>query len=190
VRRDRRDRPRARPGRHHRDDPTTLAFAALSLARLTRRHEVASHTLGRAPALNPISITALRSAGWVCLYVGDFAMALAHFERAMHLNPLDPEIGFVLGGKAVGFIQAGRFEEALSLARRALIEMPSFATSHIALAIALTATGRADEVPETTIDSLRLRYPSVSAFRAFAPFVSEPYCALQIAALRRLGVPE
>ena len=174
----------------HRDDPTTLALAAVSLARLTGRHEVALNALGRALALNPNSITALRSAGWVCLYVGDFEMALVHFERAMHLNPLDPDLGFVLGGKAIAFIQAGRFEAALSVARRALIEMPSFTTSHIALAIALTATGRADEVPAASIDNLRLRYPSVSAFRAFAPFVSEPYRALQIDTLRRLGVPE
>jgi TolB-like protein/Flp pilus assembly protein TadD len=174
----------------HRDDPTTLALAAVSMARMGRRHDAALSALDRALALNPNSITALRSAGWARLYVGDFERALAHFERAMHLNPLDPELGFVLGGKAVASVQAGDYDAAVLLARRALIEMPSFTTSHIALAVALTAAGRADEVPQASADSLRLRYPSIGEFRAFAPWVDGPFSALQIETLRSLGVPD
>jgi TolB-like protein/Flp pilus assembly protein TadD len=174
----------------HRDDPTTLAFAGHSLSRLARRHDAALVALDRALALNPNSMTALRSAGWVRLYVGDFEPAIEHFERAMHLNPLDPEIGFVLGGKAFAFIQAGRADEAVALARRALVEMPASSSSHIALTTALAAAGRWDEVPQASAEHMRLRYPTIGTFTALAPWTFAPYQALVIDTLRRLGVPE
>jgi adenylate cyclase len=164
----------------HRDDPTTLAFAGHSLSRLARRHEAALFALDRALALNPNSITALRSAGWVRLYVGDFEPAIEHFERAMHLNPLDPEIGFVLGGKAFAFIQAGRANEAVALARRALVEMPASSSSHIALTTALAAAGRWDEVPQASAEHMRIRYPTIGTFTALAPWTFAPYQALVI----------
>jgi TolB-like protein len=173
----------------HRDDPTTLAFAAISVARLARRHEAALTALRRALALNPSSAAALRCAGWVGVYLGDASLALEHFERAMRLNPLDPEIGAVLCGQAFACIQSGRTDEAVVLARRALAEMPSFINGHIALTTALAAAGRWDELPPVSAERMRQRYPTISSFSQFAPFASAPFCALVVGTLHRLGVP-
>jgi TolB-like protein/Flp pilus assembly protein TadD len=173
----------------HRDDPTTLAFAAISVSRLARRHEVAMTALRRALALNPSSAAALRCMGWVGVYVGDVDQALSHFERAMRLNPLDPEIGAVLCGQAFACIQAGRAEDAVQLARRALAEMPAFSNGHIALTAALAAAGRWHEVPPLSAECMKSRYPTIDSFRQFAPFTAAPFCALVIDTLHRLGVP-
>jgi TolB-like protein len=173
----------------HRDDPTTLAFAAISVSRLARRHEVALTALRRALALNPSSAAALRCTGWVGVYVGDVDLALEHFERAMRLNPLDPEIGAVLCGQAFACIQAGRADDAVQLARRALAEMPSFSNGHIALTTALAAAGRWADVPPLSAVRMKGRYPTIDSFTQFAPFTAPPFCALVVDILRRLGVP-
>lgn len=175
---------------NHRDDPTTLAFAAISVSRLARRHEAALAALRRALALNPSSAAALRCMGWVGVYVGDFDLAFEHFERAMRLNPLDPDIGAVRCGQAFACIQAGRADEAALLAGRALAEMPSFSNGHIALTTALAAAGRWDEVPPASAERMRNRYPTVSSFSRYAPWTCAPFCTLVEDTLRRLGVPE
>lgn len=173
----------------HRDDPTTLAFAAISVARLARQHEVALTALRRALTLNPSSSAGLRCMAWVAVYVGDVELALEHFDRAMRLNPLDPEIGALICGQAFACIQGGRAEEAVQLAHRALAEMPTFINGHIALTAALAAAGRWDELPQLSAERTKSRYPSISTFKNFSPFTSPPFCALVVSTLQRLGVP-
>ena len=63
-------------------------------------------------------------------------------SRALRLNPLDPEIAYVLCGMAFARLQLGQPEEALALARRARSETPAFGPAHSAEAYALNACGR------------------------------------------------
>ncbi|MGH8822676.1 MAG: winged helix-turn-helix domain-containing tetratricopeptide repeat protein [Rhodoferax sp.] len=174
----------------HRDDPTTLARAGHSLALLGRRHEEALRALDLALVLNPNSMTALNSSGWVHAYVGDTETAFAHLNRAMHLNPLDPEIGYALAGLAFVHLVAGRYEEALRSARRALLEFPIFVPSKLALMHALARTGQWDEA-RATLEQLRVQKPglTITAYRETTPFIVPAYRACCIANLEALGCP-
>ena len=85
----------------HRDDPSTLTYVAPSLSYLGFEHEKALSAVNRALALNPNSTRTLMSAGWIRSYVFDTTTAIEYFHRVMRLNPLDPEMGYVLSGLAL-----------------------------------------------------------------------------------------
>ncbi|HKK98478.1 MAG TPA: winged helix-turn-helix domain-containing protein, partial [Marivita sp.] len=77
------------------DDATALTYAAHSLAYLDKGAEIGLVGIRKAKSLNPNSVTVLCSSGWLHAYVGQFDTALADIERALRLNPLDPNTGFV-----------------------------------------------------------------------------------------------
>jgi TolB-like protein/tetratricopeptide (TPR) repeat protein len=131
--------------REHRDDPTTLAYAGHALAYVGREHGPALHALDTALALNPSSMLALRSSGWVRTYVGDHELAIRQLERAMALSPLDPEIAYVLCALAFAHLGAGHNAEAVELATRAARADPGFVPGDSALLWSLGAAERWDE---------------------------------------------
>ena len=63
------------------------------------------------------------------MYLGEYASAIEHFERAMRLSPLDPMTYFASAGMAFAHAFAGRYDEALSWATKALHEQPNLATA-------------------------------------------------------------
>lgn len=172
----------------HRDDPTTLAFAGHALAIVGRRHDQALRALDLALTLNPNSLTALQSAGWVRAYVGDTDVAVRHLERALTLNPLDPGIGYVHCGLAYAHLVADRGEEALATARRAMLELPRFVPGKLALMHALVRTGRVAEAREVA-DELKARVPrlTISRYGATLIFVEPGYVSRCLDDLRTLG---
>jgi len=153
----------------HRDDPSTLTYVAPSLSYLGFEHERALGAVNRALALNPNSTRTLLSAGWIRSYVFDTTTAIEHFHRAMRLNPLDPEMGYVLSGLSFAHMVAGRFEEALSFAKKSVIEAPSWTSGHTVQIQCLVHLGRIDEArsaaqrllkiaPQLTVSEWRSRY--------------------------------
>jgi adenylate cyclase len=175
----------------HRDDPTTLTYVAHSLSYLGFQHEKALGAINRALALNPNSTRTLMSGGWIRSYVLDTATAIDYFHRAMRLNPLDPEMGFVYSGLAMAHILDGRFEEALLLAKKSLAEAPNWVSAHAQMIHCLVSLGRIEEskpvaqkflkiAPLFTVSSARDRYPIRN------PEFIERSCA----ALRAAGIPE
>jgi len=85
----------------------------------------------------------LNSLGWVkCYACVEPDRAIAHFERAMRLSPLDPEMFQMLNGIALAHLIAGRNEQALVFAQRAIDEEPRFTSSHRAKIVALGNLGR------------------------------------------------
>jgi tetratricopeptide (TPR) repeat protein len=156
---------------------------------LERRHAEALTARDRALALNPNSTTALRSSGWVRANVGDGERAIADLERALRLNPLDPENAYVLCGMAFARLQLGQPEEALLLARRRISERPSFDPAHGAEAYALNACGRVAEAEQIRGRMRGLgRYPSVAEYERVSPWLSPAFRALTVDTMRRLGV--
>jgi adenylate cyclase len=175
----------------HRDDPSTLTYVAHSLSYLGFQHEKALGALDRALALNPNSTRTLMSGGWIRNYVLDTATAIEYFHRAIRLNPLDPEIGFVYSGLAMSHIAAGRLEEGLSFAKKSLREAPNWVSAHLQMISCLVPLGRIEEsksvaqqllkiAPNFTISGARDRYP-----------IREPeFIERSCAALRAAGIPE
>ena len=174
----------------HRDDPNTLAYAAIALAFLGRRHEEALRAVDRALVLNPNSMNVMRSSGFIRAMVGDAGTAIEHFHRAMRLNPLDPEIGYMLSGFGIAYFTAGRYDEALASARKSLLEAPQWLPSHILLTACLAQLERWDEARMAATRLLelmpRLR---ISRLRVGLPFVDPAFVDRYLNALSAAGIP-
>jgi tetratricopeptide (TPR) repeat protein len=79
------------------------------------------------------------------MYLGESASAIDHFERAMRLSPLDPLAYFACTGMGFAHAFAGRYDEAISWATKALHEQPNWAT---ALRVAAVANALAEQMVE------------------------------------------
>ncbi len=127
------------------DDPTALWSGGLSLAYLGHEVEAGAAYIDRALVLNPNSAASWNASGWVRMYLGESANAIEHFERAMRLSPLDPLTYFFCAGTAFAHVFAGRYDEAISWATKALHEQPNWAT---ALRVAAIANALSDRMVE------------------------------------------
>jgi tetratricopeptide (TPR) repeat protein len=127
------------------DDPTALWSGGLSLAYLGKEVEAGAAYIDRALVLNPNSAASWVASGWVRMYLGESVSAIEHFERAMRLSPLDPLTYFASTGTAFAHAFAGRYDESISWATKALHEQPNWAT---ALRVAAIANALSDRMVE------------------------------------------
>ena len=174
-----------------RDDPTTLRMAAQALAYLAHENDVAIVALDRALALNPSSAPGLAASGWVRTYIGDTSTAMDHFQRAIRLSPLDPEMGYFLSGLAFCCLIVGDDAQALTYARRGASQTGAFFSALRALAIALVQAGRIDEARDVVGRILQLNPAlTLSYVSKVFPFRDLQFKRKYIAALRLAGLPE
>lgn len=127
------------------DDPTALWSGGLSLAYLGNEVEAGAAYVDRALVLNQNLAASWNASGWVRMYLGESASAIEHFDRAMRLSPLDPLTYFFSTGMAFAHAFAGRYDEAISWATKALHEQPNWAT---ALRVAAIANALSDRMVE------------------------------------------
>jgi tetratricopeptide (TPR) repeat protein len=107
--------------------------------------EAGAAYIDRALALNPNSAPSWNASGWVRMHLGESASAIEHFERAMRLSPLDPLTYFASTGIGFALAFAGRYDEAISWATKALHEQPNWPA---ALRVAAMANALADRMVE------------------------------------------
>src|SRR5205823_4572005 len=97
------------------------AFAVFSL-RMDARN--ARELAYRSLQLNPNSAIALTIAGRIEAALGNTGKSLELLDRAERLSPRDPRGWFITGGGAWAYFIEGRYDEAVSAAKRALIQNP------------------------------------------------------------------
>lgn len=112
----------------------------------------------RAVALNPNVSGAWGDRGWTYLVAGESEEAIRSFERGIRLSPLDPWHFGNFTGMSLAFIDLGRFEDAVAMAKKALSQSRSFPTSHCCLVSALVHLGRETEALDVAI-GLQKRRP-------------------------------
>jgi adenylate cyclase len=170
------------------DDPDTLAMAAGISAFMVGDRESEIEMADRAVALNPNSYRAWLNRGWVYRNVGLAAEAVGSFERAVSVNPVDPELHHLFVGMGFAFIELGRFDEAIIAGKKAQRHNPSFPTAYRCLASAFAHLGRDAEAREAAARLLELD-PSftISAWIARA---GQSGSKLLIEGLRSAGLPE
>jgi adenylate cyclase len=185
----------------HRDDPMTLAYAALTLGTLGYRvrgvtvmgfrYDEALGAINRALSLTTNLATVTFAAGMVRLWVGDGDAAIAHFERTMRLSPLDPVMGAYITGMALAHIVCGRYQEGLAEAEQAIRENPNYAFAHRARTVALAYLGRIDEAKVAAARMLEVAPEfTVSLFLSVIP-IRDPKRRKKMAGLlRAAGVPK
>jgi len=175
-----------------RDEPKTIAFAALCLAWLAQDYGIAVAAVDRAVHLNPSSFDVLMRSGSVRNLAGDFDSAIDHFLRSIRLSPLDPQLGWAHGGLAIAYIAKGEYEKALEYARRAAHEMPQWTANWMCLAISYAYRGDLEAARAIVRRIIQIRPTfSISSFRAASAFLgrADPYGRWEHG-LRLAGVPE
>jgi adenylate cyclase len=174
------------------DDPTALWSGGLSLAYLAKEVEAGAAYIDRALVLNPNLAASWNASGWVHMYLGEYAIAIECFERAMRLSPLDPLTYFASTGMAFAHAFASRYEEAISWATKALHEQPNWAT---ALRVAAMANALSDRMVEARAAMACLREVDPALRLGNLDWVAPPLRRAEdrvrfIESLRKAGLPE
>src|SRR6516165_3094598 len=175
-----------------REDPTALWASGYCLAYFAGELETGAAHIERALALNPNLAAAWSASGWVRTFLGEPADAIQRFERAMRLSPLDPFAYYACVGMGAAPLFAGRYDEAVSWARKASQEQPNSATSWRFAAISYALS---DRIVEARGAMARLREidPTLrlaNLARVAAPFRRPEDLARFTEGLRKAGLPE
>jgi tetratricopeptide (TPR) repeat protein len=174
------------------DDPIALWSGGLSLAYLGHEVEAGAAYIDRALVLNQNLAASWNASGWVRMYLGESASAIEHFDRAMRLSPLDPLTYFFSTGMAFAHAFAGRYDEAISWATKALHEQPNWAT---ALRVAAIANALSDRMVEARAAIACLREVDPALRLGNVDRVAPPLRRVEdrirfTESLRKAGLPE
>jgi len=160
------------------DDPTALTALASAMMMLGGNVPQAAAFADRALHLDPNHAWAWMRRGWGHVYLGSPEEGLAAFERSARLSPMDPFAFNMHLGMGLANFAAGRPQQAIAWAQRAMAERPGLTWPYRDLAVYnahhgdLAAAGDALERfrrahPDVSIasigDGLRFMYPSLLA---------------------------
>jgi adenylate cyclase len=175
-----------------RDDPDVMYRSAWTLFILGGEAATAEAVLDRALVLNPNLAPAWQCEGWMRAVRNQPEAAIEACERAARLSPSDPFAYLNAMGRGIAHLVAGRFDQAVEWADRALHDQPRLATALRVKAAANAHLGRLEEARADLGRLLALdptftiaRYRAMAA-SAFAPEVFD----LVATGLRLAGLPE
>jgi adenylate cyclase len=172
-----------------RDEPTTIAFAAHALAWLGRDFDTALAAMDRAVRMNPNSAHIVTRSAWLHTWVLDPDRAIGEFLRAIRLSPVDPEVGFSLGGLAYAYLMKDELETALEYARRSANEMPRWLPAWTAVVVAAIRNDRPEEAREAAHRILQLS-PTYTVSSRINVFRGLEFHEMIADMLRKAGLPE
>ncbi len=181
-----------------RDASQSMAhFAMGALRRLQNRLGESQIELEAATALDGNNARALEELGITLMFLGHPAAAIPHIERAIRLNPHDPNIAGGYWALGASHLALGHGDQASDLLRRARAANPRLHFVHLWLAGALGLAGDVAAARAALAEAIRLRpeLGSLQRWRAANPWTAEPrFAALAettlYAGLRRAGLPE
>jgi TolB-like protein/tetratricopeptide (TPR) repeat protein len=127
------------------DDPLVLAHAAQVYSYLLEEPETGSAIAARAVALDPNLVIGRLWAGQAQNYLGNHDAAIEQFSAAIRLSPIDPHLFLPQTGMASAHFFAGRYEEGLSWATRAIQRQPNYPSAQRILMSNLAMAGRIAE---------------------------------------------
>jgi tetratricopeptide (TPR) repeat protein len=175
-----------------RDDAMALYTAGFVLAYIGNEMESGATLLDRACMLNPNLAAAWNFAGYVQLFLGQPDRAIASFEQAVRLSPLDPILYQFHTGIAHAHLFAGRYMDAVIWAERATMQQSNWSPAWRALIAAYEMAGRHEDA-RRAVALVREAFPSLrlSNIGATMPAYRRPQdTAVFIDTLRRAGLPE
>jgi tetratricopeptide (TPR) repeat protein len=154
--------------------------------------EAGALLIERACTLNPNSALAWSRAGFVKMYLGDYPTAITNFERAVRLSPVEPERYIFLMGMGYTLFLAGRPDDAVAFAKRALSERPDYPPALEVQTAAYAAAGRIDEARRSAQDLVQVapQYRLSTFADWMGPHRRPEALALFAESLRRAGLPE
>ena len=174
------------------DDAATLAIAGYVLAYVGGELDTGAEFIERALALNPNLAEGWLSSGWIQVCLGQPETALEHVANAVRLSPADPRTYVSHFFSGMAHFSAGRYDQAVESATRALRDKPNLLG-----ALRLSASGNA---LGGHFDEARIAIARMSALdptvhlsnlgNVFPPFRHEEDRARYTDGLRKAGLPE
>jgi tetratricopeptide (TPR) repeat protein len=176
-----------------RDDPDALWMGGWALATMAFEHAAGLSAIERSLALNPNCSLAWMFCGWLHNFANRPGLAIDALERSIRLSPFDPARWSSEGGLGFAHLLAGRYEEAVEWADRALHVHPKAMFMCGCKAAACGYLGRSDDAR----NCIRRLSGFVSGFETVTDFkkVSEKFCSpealsIYLEGLRKAGLPE
>jgi len=172
------------------DRNATLALSLLgnAIASFSDDYDTAREMVDRAVALNPNSSRIWELRGFAYLAAGEPEESIRSFERRIRLSPFDPLLFSTLAGMSVAFIGLRRFDEAISVAKKAVRQNPLYPFAYRCLASALAHLGHEAEARVAVAGLLELE----PDFRISERVTYRDLSRLQlyIDGLRKAGLPD
>jgi adenylate cyclase len=134
-------------------DPDALGYLGRHLS-FAGRYEEGIELTRKATRLCPNSGAAWMRCGWAEVYAAEALDALASFERAIRLSPLDPTLYWSFTGQAVALLQLSQDHEAVRAARQSGQMNSRFPFNLRVLAASLAHIGQLDEARATLAEML------------------------------------
>jgi adenylate cyclase len=167
----------------------SLPYAHLTLGGMSlfqRHHEQAFAEMQRAVALDPNFADGYLWLALTLHYMGRPEEAIEWAEKGIRLNPHYP--GWYLNFLGFAYSSAGRYEETLTVMKKALTLTPNLDT-HISLAVAYSKLGRQEEARAEAAEVLRMSPNfSVNAWGQMLPFKNPADLERSLASLRKAGL--
>ncbi|MDU8913955.1 hypothetical protein, partial [Aestuariicoccus sp. MJ-SS9] len=170
--------------------PSMVAIGA-AFDQASSDHAFSRSFLDRALALDPSSAWGWMRTGWNQSYSGQGAKALASFDRAEALSPLDPFLFNIEFGRGATYMREGRYEEALERITHGMTLAPGVAWAYRFIAALNTYLGRENGAKEA-YEKLLAAYPQITVQKLRD---SVPPSAVEnrpefYDAMRQAGIPE
>ena len=173
------------------DDTTALTALATATTLLLGDLDRAGHFADRALALDPNNAWAWTRRGFIEAYRGNANQAIAAFEHAVRLSPLDPFSFNIYIGLGFANFALEHYEEAVQLTQRAMREKGGMTWAYRDLAAYLGCAGRIEEAQRAIAELLPTRPGLTVAQIADAlRFIEPNLLARYLDGLRKAGLPE
>jgi adenylate cyclase len=173
------------------DDPTALTALGTAVMLLFGDLDRAQIFIDRALTLDPNHAWAWTRRGFLNVYRGNAEEAVPAFERAIRLSPLDPfSFNCHIGLGFASFV-AGRYDEAVKWAQRAMREKTGMTWAYRDLAVYLAHEGKLDEARNALAQLTQsLPYLTVRMVERSLTFMAPKLLAAYVEGLRLAGLPE
>lgn len=137
------------------DERDAVGHEALAMVAYARgRMETVIREADRAIQLNPSWAYAYMLGGAGRIHGGDPIGGIPMMTRAVELSPQDPMNTWFYGGRAIGRLLAGHYEDAVVDARQAVATRYGYLMGRVILTVALVQLGRVDEA-RSELETLR-----------------------------------
>src|SRR4051812_19856424 len=143
----------------------------------------------RAVTLNPNSAAAHSYLSHGLAFAGRDREEIKEADEAIRLSPLDPEMAYFFGGKAVAHYTAGRYADSLRWSTDLVQLRPGFQGAQRLRCASLAQVGRVEEARALLAD-IRSRHPEISIdwIRANVPYQTSELMERFLDGMRKAGL--
>ncbi|MEJ0011174.1 MAG: adenylate/guanylate cyclase domain-containing protein [Bauldia sp.] len=173
------------------DDPTALSALATATTLLLGDLDRASHFTDRALTLDPNYAWAWSRRGFIEAYRGHAEAAIAAFEHALRLSPLDPFSFNSLNGMGFAHFVEGRYDEAIEWTLKGVREKAGMTWAYRDLAAYYALAGRIDDARAATVVLTKTRPGlTIAKVAETLKFIEPQVLARYLDGLRIAGLAE